>query len=50
MCTYSICPFNKLVFFTMKQFFSQTLQLLFRFQCNEHVEINKFLCLDDNNI
>ena len=19
------------------------------FQCNEHVEMNKFLCLDDNN-
>ena len=24
--------------------FSQTTQLLFMFQCNEHVEINKFLC------
>ena len=24
--------------------FSQTYQLLFMFQCNEHVEMNKFLC------
>ena len=24
--------------------FSQTSQLLFMFQCNEHVEMNKFLC------
>ena len=24
--------------------FSQTSQLLFMFQCNEHVEINRFLC------
>ena len=44
MCTYNICPFNKLVFFTIKQFFSQTSQLLFMFQCNEHVEMNQFLC------
>ena len=45
MCTYNICPFNKLVlFFYHKTGFSQTTQLLFMFQCNEHVEMNKFLC------
>ena len=46
MCIYmyNICPFNKLVFFTIKQVFSQTSQLVFIFQCNEHVEMNKFLC------
>ena len=43
MCTYNICQFNKLCFFTIN-FFSQTSQLLFTFQCNEHVEMNKFLC------
>ena len=42
MCTYIICQFNKLVFFTI--FFSQTSQQHFMFQSNEHVEINKFLC------
>ena len=43
MCTYRICQFNKWVFFTI-QFFSQTSQLFFfMFQCNEHVEMNKFL-------
>ena len=43
MCTYRIlCPFNKWVFFTIKQFFSQTSQL--QYNHNEHVEINKFLC------
>ena len=31
-------------FFTIKQVFSQKSQLLFMFQCNEHVEINMFLC------
>ena len=35
--------------------FSQTSQLLFMLQCNEHVEMNKFFLqfgmhLDDNNI
>ena len=42
MCTYNICSFNKLVFFTIKQVFSQTSQLLLMYQCN--VEMNKFLC------
>ena len=28
----------------LKQVFSQTSQLLFMLQCNEHVEMNKFLC------
>ena len=42
MCTYNICPFNKC--FCHKTCFSQTSQLLFVFQCNEHVEMNKFLC------
>ena len=41
--------------FHHKTGFSQTSQLLFMFQCNEHEEMNKFLCslasmhLDDNN-
>ena len=39
MCTYNICPFNH-----HKTGFSQTSQLLFIFQCNELVEMNKFLC------
>ena len=39
-CTYNICPFNKRVFFHHKTGFSQTSQ----FQCNEHVEMNKFMC------
>ena len=39
MCTYNICLFNKLVFLP-----SQTSHLLFITQCNEHVEMNKFLC------
>ena len=30
--------------FHHKTGFSQTSQLLFKFQCNEHVEMNKFLC------
>ena len=30
--------------FHHKTGFSQTSQLLFMFQCNEHVEMNKFLC------
>ena len=32
------------VFFYHKTGFSQTSQLLFIFQCNEHVGMNKFLC------
>ena len=44
MCTYNICPFNNVCFFNIKQVFSQTSQLLFMFQCNEHVKMNKFLC------
>ena len=43
MCTYNICPFNNWLFFTIK-LFSKTSQLLFMFQCDEHVEINEFLC------
>ena len=31
-------------FFHHKTGFSQTSQLLFMFQCNMHVEMNKFLC------
>ena len=42
MCTNNICTFNKLVFFHHKIVFTQTSQLLFMFQCNEHVEM-KFL-------
>ena len=43
----------KMSVFHHKTGFSQTSQLLFMFQCNEHVEMNKFLCkfgmhLDDN--
>ena len=30
--------------FHHKTSFSQTSQVLFMFQCNEHVEMNKFLC------
>ena len=30
--------------FHHKTGFSQASQLLFMFQCNEHVEMNKFLC------
>ena len=30
--------------FHHKTGFSHTSQLLFMFQCNEHIEINKFLC------
>ena len=30
--------------FHLKTEFSQTSQLLFMFQCNEHVEMNKCLC------
>ena len=30
--------------FHHKTDYSQTSQLLFMFQCNEHVEMNKFLC------
>ena len=41
MCTYNICPF---MFFHHKTGFSQTSQLLFILQCNEQVEMNKFLC------
>ena len=44
MYTYNICPFNKLVFFHHKTGFSHISKLLFMFQCNEHLEMNKFLC------
>ena len=35
---------QKMSVFTIKQGFLQTSQLLFMFQCNEHAEMNKFLC------
>ena len=44
MCTYNICPFNKWVFFTLKQVFHKLLNYFFMFQCKEHVEMNMFLC------
>ena len=44
MCTYNICPFNKCVFSTIKQVFHKLLNYFFMFQCNEYVEMNKFLC------
>ena len=43
MCTNNICLLNKLVSFTIKLVFHK-LQLLFIFQCNQHVEMIKFLC------
>ena len=44
MCTYNICPFSKMSFYNHKTGFLQTSQLLFMFQCYEHLEMNKFLC------
>ena len=44
MCTYIICLFNKRVFFTINVFFHKLLNYFFMFQCNEHLEMNKFLC------
>ena len=44
MCTYNICLSINERFSTQTFFFSQTSQLLFMFQCNEHVEMSKFLC------
>ena len=35
---------QKMSVFHRKTGFLQTSQLLFMFQCNEHVEMNKFLC------
>ena len=35
---------QKISVFHHKTGFSQISQLLFMFQCNEHVEMNKFLC------
>ena len=43
MCTYNICQFNKLVFFTIF-FFHKLLNYFLIFQCNEHVGMNKLLC------
>ena len=40
MCTCYIYPYSA---FHHKTEFSRTFQLLFMFQCNEHVEINKIL-------
>ena len=42
MCTYNICPFNTCVSFTIKQFFAN-FSITF-YACNEHVEMNEFLC------
>ena len=42
MCTYNICQFNKLLFFTIN-IFHKLLNYFFMFPCNEHVETNKFL-------
>ena len=44
MCTYNICPFNKWVFSPYNMFFTNFLTTFFMFQCNEYVEMNKFLC------
>ena len=44
MSTYNISPFNKFSVFHHKTGISKTPQLLFMFQCNKHVEMNKFLC------
>ena len=41
MCTHNICPFNK--FSPLNRFFTN-FSTTFRFQCNEHVEMNTFLC------
>ena len=43
MCTNNICPFNKRVF-SPYAVFHKLLNYHFMFQCNEHVEMNKFLC------
>ena len=42
MCTYNICQFNKRVFFTI--ILLTNFNYFFMFQCNKHVEMNKFLC------
>ena len=44
MCTYNICPFRKRVFFTIKHVFTYFFDYFNMFQCNEYVEMNKFLC------
>ena len=45
---HKLCQFNKRVLFTKKFFFTNF--YFFMFQCNEHVEMNKFsVHLDDNN-
>ena len=44
MCTFNIYVHSINECFHYKTGFSQTSQLLFMFQCNEHVEMNKFLC------
>ena len=43
MCTYNICPFNNECFSPLNRFFTN-FSIPFMFQCNEHVEMNKFLC------
>ena len=43
MCTFNIFQFSKLVFFTI-DFFHKLLNYFLMFQCNAHVEMNKFLC------
>ena len=42
MYTYNICPFNKLVFFTIKQVFHKLFNYIFMFLCNVHIEMTKF--------
>ena len=55
MCTYSICPYSNVHLqhmsipsinecFTPYTFFHKPLNYFFISQCNEHVEMNKFLC------
>ena len=44
MCTYSISQFNKCVFFIINFFSTNFSIFVLMFQCNEHAEMNKFLC------
>ena len=43
MCIFKICSFKNECL-SPQNVFSQTSQLLSMFQCNGHVEMNKFLC------
>ena len=45
MYTYNICQFNKCVFCNINFFFTNFSTTFFKmFQCNEHVDMNTFLC------